>query len=80
MKLIKLTYYNTDTPIYVNPEYIVAVTPKESRYSDGVVIGSVITLSSAGSGDNDSGSTITVKETPDDIMKLLYWEEVGHEH
>lgn len=78
MKLIKLTYYNTDMPIYVNPEYIVAVVPKDSRYSDSV-IGSVITLSSTGDGDSDGNNTITIKETPDEIMKLLYWEEVGRE-
>lgn len=73
MKLLKLQYYNTDSPVYLNPEYIVALVPKDSRYGNGV-IGSVITLSSTGKGDSDN--TIIVKETPDQIESMLHWEEI----
>lgn len=76
MKLLKLSSLSgKEPPIYINPDYIVSIEyiepftgPDGTEYKTGSRVAVV-------GGDNRK---IRVFETPDEIMKLLYWEDVGH--
>lgn len=71
MKFVKLTrFYSEDNaPIYINMALVETIVDKTD---DGKVVGSIIGMASMQS--DDVG--IVVKETYDEIMNLLYWEEI----
>lgn len=71
MKFVRLTrfYNNEDEPIYVNMSLVETII---NKVDDGKIVGSIIGMASMQS--DDAG--IVVKETYDEIMNLLYWEEI----
>lgn len=71
MKFVKLTrFYGEDNaPIYINMALVETIVDKTD---DGKVVGSIIGMASMQS--DDVG--IVVKETYDEIMNQLYWEEI----
>lgn len=72
MKFVKLTrFYSEDNAsIYINMALVETIVDKTD---DGKVVGSIIGMASMQS--DDAG--IVVKETYDEIMNLLYWEEIN---
>lgn len=71
MKFVRLTrfYNNEDEPIYVNMSLVETII---NKVDDDKIVGSIIGMASMQS--DDAG--IVVKETYDEIMNLLYWEEI----